>query len=29
VAFSGVRGEEDQGILRRAAENLKSFSIVE
>jgi len=29
VAFSGVRGEEDQGILRRAAENLKTFSIVE
>jgi glc operon protein GlcG len=29
LAFSGVRGDEDQGILRRAAENLKSFSIVE
>jgi hypothetical protein len=29
LAFSGVRGEQDQGILRRAAENLKSFSIVE
>ncbi len=29
VAFSGVRGEEDQGVLRRAAANLKSFAIVE
>lgn len=29
VAFSGVRGEEDQGILRRAAANLKTFAIVE
>lgn len=29
VAFSGVRGEEDQGVLRRAAMNLKTFSIVE
>lgn len=29
VAFSGVRGEQDQGILRAAAANLKSFSIVE
>lgn len=29
VAFSGVRGEEDQGILRRAANNLKTFSIVD
>ncbi len=29
LAFSGVRGEEDQGILRRAAENLKTFSIVD
>lgn len=29
VAFSGVRGEQDQGILRRAAENLKTFSIVD
>lgn len=29
VAFSGVRGEEDQGILRRSAANLKTFSIVE
>lgn len=28
VAFSGVRGEQDQGILRRAAANLKTFSIV-
>lgn len=28
VAFSGVRGEQDQGILRRAADNLKTFSIV-
>lgn len=29
LAFSGVRGEEDQGVLRRAAANLKTFSIVE
>lgn len=29
LAFSGVRGEQDQGILRRAAENLKTFSIVD
>ncbi|MFO1388359.1 hypothetical protein [Cellvibrio sp.] len=29
VAFSGVRGEQDQGILRAAATNLKTFSIVE
>lgn len=29
VAFSGVRGEQDQGILRAAAANLKTFSIVE
>lgn len=29
VAFSGVRGEQDQGILRAAAKNLKTFSIVE
>jgi len=29
LAFSGVRGEQDQGILRLAAENLKTFSIVE
>lgn len=27
--FSGVRGEQDQGILRLAAENLKTFSIVD
>ncbi len=29
LAFSGVRGEQDQGILRLAAENLKTFSIVD
>jgi uncharacterized protein GlcG (DUF336 family) len=29
LAFSGVRGEQDQGILRAAAENLKTFSIVD
>jgi glc operon protein GlcG len=29
LGFSGVRGEQDQGILRLAAENLKTFSIVD
>jgi hypothetical protein len=29
LAFSGVRGEQDQAILRRAAENLKTFVIVD
>jgi len=29
LAFSGVRGEQDQGILCRAAEALKIFSIVD
>jgi len=29
LAFSGVRGEQDQGVLRMAAANLKTFSIVE
>jgi glc operon protein GlcG len=29
LAFSGVRGEQDQGVLRLAAENLKTFSIVD
>jgi len=29
LAFSGVRGEQDQGILRAAAANLKTFSIVD
>jgi uncharacterized protein GlcG (DUF336 family) len=29
LAFSGVRGEQDQGILRMAAANLKTFSIVD
>ena len=29
LAFSGVRGEQDVGILRMAAENLKTFSIVD
>lgn len=29
LAFSGVRGEQDQAILRRAAENLATFSIVD
>ena len=28
LAFSGVRGEQDQDILRRAADNLKTFSIM-
>ena len=28
LAFSGVRGEQDVGILHQAAENLKTFSIV-
>ena len=28
LAFSGVRGEQDQGILRLASESLKTFSIV-
>ena len=28
LGFSGVRGEQDQGILRLAAESLKTFSIV-
>ncbi len=27
LAFSGMRGEQDVGILKKAAENLKSFSI--
>jgi uncharacterized protein GlcG (DUF336 family) len=29
LGFSGVRGEQDQGVLRLAAESLKSFSIVD
>jgi hypothetical protein len=29
LAFSGVRGEQDQGVLRMTAANLKTFSIVE
>ncbi len=29
LAFSGVRGEQDVGILMQAAEKLKTFSIVE
>jgi len=29
LAFSGVRGEHDVGILKQAAENLKTFSVVE
>lgn len=29
LAFSGVRGEQDQGILRLAAASLKNFSIVD
>ena len=29
LAFSGVRGEQDVGILRLAAENLKTFSVVD
>ncbi len=29
LAFSGVRGEQDQGILRLASESLKTFSIVD
>lgn len=29
LGFSGVRGEQDQGVLRLAAESLKTFSIVE
>jgi uncharacterized protein GlcG (DUF336 family) len=29
LGFSGVRGEQDQGILRLAAESLKTFSIVD
>ena len=29
LAFSGVRGEQDVGVLRMAAQNLKTFSIVE
>lgn len=28
LGFSGVRGEQDQGVLRLAAESLKTFSIV-
>lgn len=27
LAFSGMRGEQDVSILKKAAENLKSFSI--
>jgi uncharacterized protein GlcG (DUF336 family) len=29
LAFSGVRGEQDQALLRNAAANLKTFAIVE
>jgi glc operon protein GlcG len=29
IGFSGVRGEQDVGIVRTAGENLKTFSVVE